>query len=100
MTDTQFIVTMAVAPTLSLVIVLAGYIVQNANLNARIAEIRTDFDRRISTEMGAMREVLRAELAVIRAEMERNHSELLARFADLDRRLTRLEHEVRGKEKE
>jgi hypothetical protein len=82
MSDAQLYLTVAVAPALSLMIVLAGYIVQNSNLNARIAEMRTDF-----------RDLLRAELSAIRAEMARNHSELLSKFADLDRRLSALEAE-------
>lgn len=93
MSDAQLYLTVAVAPVLSLVIVLAGYIVQNQNLNARMAEFRADIDRRITTEMNAMREILRAELAAIRAEMAKNHSELLSKFADLDRRLSALEVE-------
>jgi hypothetical protein len=36
----QLFVTIAVGPMLSLIIVLAGYIVQNVNLNARIADVR------------------------------------------------------------
>jgi len=36
----QRFVTIAVGPVLSLIIVLAGYIVQNVNLNARIGEVR------------------------------------------------------------
>jgi hypothetical protein len=87
MTDTQFIVTMAVAPALSLVIVLAGYIVQNANLGARIAELDSVMDHRFAD----FREILRAELAALRAEMKRSHSELLGRFADLDGRMARRE---------
>ena len=43
MNNSQFFITMAVAPV-SLVIVLAGYIVQNSNLNARSSEL----DRRLS----------------------------------------------------
>jgi len=89
MSDAQLYLTVAVAPVLSLVIVLAGYIVQNSNLNARIAEIRSDFRDLLRAE----REVFRAELSAIRAEMARNHSELLSKFADLDRRLSALEAE-------
>ena len=55
MNETQFLMAMAVAPIMSLVIVVAGYIVQNSNLNARAGEIRSEF-----------RDLLRAELAAIR----------------------------------
>lgn len=93
MSEAQLYLTVAIAPVMTLVIVLAGYVVQNQNLNARIAEVRSDLDKRLSTEMNALREVLRAEIAVIRSEMARNHSELLSKFADLDRRLGPLEAE-------
>ena len=36
----KLFVTIAVGPMLSLIIVLAGYIVQNVNLNARIVDVR------------------------------------------------------------
>ena len=102
MSTEQLVLTIAVAPVLSLVIVLAGYIVQNTNLNARTSdmrsdlnartnEMRTDFDKRLTTELSAIREVLRAELSATRAEMSRNHSEAMHKFADLDQRLTRIE---------
>ena len=75
---TQFFITMAVAPVLSPVIVLAGY--KNSNLNARTSELRNE-----------LKDLLRAELAPIRAEMACNHSEVLAKFSELDRRLNHLE---------
>jgi hypothetical protein len=40
----QLFVTIAVGPILSLIIVVAGYIVQNVNLNARIADVRADMN--------------------------------------------------------
>jgi len=84
MNNQQLYLTIAVAPILSLVIVLAGYIVQNVNLNARVAEIKGD-----------MRDLLNAHTAALRAEMSRNHSELLGKFAELDHRLNRLEQIAR-----
>lgn len=41
MNNQQLYLTIAVAPILSLVIVLAGYIVPNVNLNARVADINS-----------------------------------------------------------
>ncbi len=84
-TDIQFFVALAVAPAMSLVIVLAGYIVQNSNLNARTSELRNEMDVRMN-EMNVrmnelredMKDLLRAELGAIRAEMARNNAELLA----------------------
>jgi hypothetical protein len=63
---------------------LAGYIVQNVNLNARIAEVRADLNI-TNTRFGELRtelkDVMQAEFRAIRAEMEKNQSELLAKFA-------------------
>jgi hypothetical protein len=67
----QPFVTIAAGPMLSLIIVLAGYIVQNVN------------------------HPMQAEFRVIRAAMEKNQSELLAKFADLGNRLAGLEQIVR-----
>ncbi|SPF55891.1 hypothetical protein SBA4_7530002 [Candidatus Sulfopaludibacter sp. SbA4] len=80
----QFIITIAVAPILSLVIVIAGYIVQNTNLNARVAEIKGD-----------TRDLLNAHTGMLRAEMAKNQSELLGKFADLDQRLNHIEDRFR-----
>jgi uncharacterized metal-binding protein len=83
----QLFVTIAVGPMLSLIIVLAGYIVQNVNLNARIAEVRADLNI-TNTRFGELRtelkDVMQAEFRAIRAEMEKNQIELLAKFAGLD----------------
>lgn len=94
MNDTQFYVAIAIAPALSLLIVLGGIIIQNVNLNARLGELRTDIAGRFTdlagrfddtnSRIGDVRDLLRAEMA-------KNHSEMLHRFADLDSRLTRLE---------
>ena len=75
----QLFVTIAVGPVLSLIIVLAGYIVQNVNPNARIGEVRADMNIRFGEEL---RDVMQAEFRAIRAEMEKNQSELLAKFAN------------------
>ena len=87
LTQTQFLITMTMAPVMSLVIVLAGYIVQNNNLNARMADLRSEMKDLLHAQMEAMR----AEITAVRAEMARNHSELLMKFADLDRRIGHLE---------
>lgn len=68
------------APLSSLAVVIIGYVIQNNNLNARISEIRSD-----------LKDVLRAELGAIRAEMAKNHSELLHKLVDLENRIHRIE---------
>ena len=84
MNNQQLSLTIAVAPILSLAIVLAGYIVQNTNLNARVAEIKGD-----------LRDVLNANTNALRAEMAKNQSELLNKFSELDHRLTQIEDRFR-----
>ena len=93
--NTQFLVTIALAPAMSLVIVLAGYIVQNNNLNARTSELRNELKDLLRAELGAIRaEMARNNselLLAIRAEMARNQSEILGKLAELDRRISPLE---------
>jgi len=84
MNNQQLYLTIAVAPILSLVIVLAGYIVQNVNLNARVADIKGD-----------IRDLLNANTAALRAELAKNQSELLNNFAELDHRLPQIEDRFR-----
>lgn len=91
MNNQQLYLTIAVAPILSLVIVLAGYIVQNVNLNARVAEIKGDIRDLLNANTAA----IQAELRATRADMAKDHSELLHKFADLDLRINRLEQIVR-----
>ncbi|SPF52898.1 exported hypothetical protein [Candidatus Sulfopaludibacter sp. SbA4] len=89
MNNQQLYLTIAVAPILSLVIVLAGYIVQNVNLNARVADIKADMrdllnahTAALRAEMAALRETVQAELNAMRSEIAKNHSELLTKLAE------------------
>lgn len=76
MSETQFYVSVAVAPTVTIIIVLIGVLLNNTNMNARFGDMSARFED--------IRETLRAGMA-------KNHSELLLKFAELDRRLSRLE---------
>lgn len=74
-------------PIATLAIVMVGFLYNNArlgdlsqNLNRRMDELSRSVDQRISD----LRDMLRAEMA-------RNHSEMLLKFAELDSRLTRIE---------
>jgi hypothetical protein len=60
----------------TMVVVLIGILINNVRLN--------DVKDLLRAEIKATREVLEAE-------MEKNHSEMLHRFGDLDTRLTRIE---------
>jgi hypothetical protein len=90
-------------------IVLVGILVNNARLNDFKDTLRAEIGG-VKSEIGAARGEtagLRAELRtettslrvevyslrdVLRAEMDKNHSEMLHRFADLDTRMTRIEN--------
>jgi hypothetical protein len=60
-------------------IVLVGILVNNV----RISDLRDS----VKSEILGLRDVLRAE-------MDKNHSEMLHRFADLDTRMTRIENSL------
>ena len=40
---------------------------------------------------GSMRDMLRTEMRVVQTTMDKNHSELLGKFAELDTRVSRIE---------
>lgn len=60
-------------------IVLVGILVNNV----RISDLRDS----VKSEISSLRDVLRPE-------MDKNHSEMLHRFADLDTRMTRIENSL------
>ena len=91
MSETQFYVSVAVMPTVTIIIVLIGVLLNNTNMNARLNDLRGDMNLRfedLRNEMNARIGELRDTL---RAEMSKNHSEMLTKFAELDSRLSRLE---------
>ena len=91
MSETQFYVSVAVMPTVTVIIVLIGVLLNNTNMNARLNDLRGDMNLRfedLRNEMNARIGELRDTL---RAEMSKNHSEMLTKFAELDSRLYRLE---------
>ena len=78
---------LTVGPVSTLVIVMVGVLLNNnrlaslkSSVNARFASMESHFNTRLND----MRDVLRAEMA-------KNHSELLIKFAELDHRISRLE---------
>jgi len=60
-------------------IVLVGILVNNV----RMSNLRDS----VKSDISSLRDVLRAE-------MDKNHSEMLHRFADLDTRMTRIENSL------
>ena len=80
MSETQFYVSVAVMPTVTIIIVLIGVLLNNTNMNARLGDLRSGMNARLED----IRETLRAEMA-------KNHSEMLLKLAELDLCLSRLE---------
>ena len=68
MTETQLL-TVALTTVPTMIVILIN--------NARLTDVK---------------ETLRAEMRVVDANMEKNHSEMLHRVGDLDTRLTRIEN--------
>jgi hypothetical protein len=72
MTEVQmFTIALSTVPTM--VVVLVGILISNVRL-------------------GDVRDLLRAEMKTVEAHIEKNHSEMLHRFAELDTRLSRIEN--------
>lgn len=91
MTDAQIF-----AIAIMVLTVLAGTFYNNARIgdnNSRISELGTRFDRRIDD----MRDVLRGETDVLRAEMKAQHAEVMHRIEKMDENIARVlaDHEHR-----
>ncbi|MGA2592181.1 MAG: hypothetical protein ABSH32_19895 [Bryobacteraceae bacterium] len=82
MTDVQLL-TLAVA-----IIVPLSMLIYS---NSRVSDVRASVGEAKET----LRAELRAEIAGLRQLIEKNHSELLVKFAEIDGRLTRIENERR-----
>ena len=109
MSETQFYVSVAIVPTVTIIIVLIGVLLNNSNMNGRFDDMNGRFDDlrsemnagsgALRSEMNARSNDLRSEMnarfedirETLRAEMAKNHSEMLLKFAELDRRLSRQE---------
>ncbi len=66
-------------PLATLAIVMVGLLYNNSRLS--------DF----RSSMTDLRDMLRAEMRVLQTIIEKNHSELLGKFAELDSRVSRIE---------
>jgi hypothetical protein len=67
------ILAIALSTVPTMVVVLTGVLINNARLND-------------------VRDLLRVEMKLVESGIERNHSEMLHRFGDLDTRLSRIEN--------
>jgi hypothetical protein len=72
MTESQLL-TAALTTVPTMIVILIGILINNARLND-------------------VKETLRSEIRVVEANMDKNQSEMLHRFGDLDSRLTRIEN--------
>ena len=70
------------SPLATVAIVMIGFLYNNSRLT----------DLRLS--MGDMRDMLRAEIKVLQTIMDKNQSEVLSKFAELETRVTRIEDKI------
>ena len=91
MSETQFYVSVAVMPTVTIIIVLIGVLLNNTNMNARVNDLRGDMNARVEDLRDEMNARIGELRDTLRAEMSKNHSEMLTKFAEVDNRLSRLE---------
>jgi hypothetical protein len=78
------LIAMAVGPVATLIVVFLGVLFQNRHVDTRIGDLTRSMDVRFADTK-----------ETLRAEMRANQSELLAKFAGLDNRLSRLAGERR-----
>lgn len=84
------VLNLALSTIPTMTVVLIGILINNARLNdvnARLGDL--------AGRQNGVKEMLRSEIKSVRdvldAHIEKNHSEMLHRFGDLDTRLTRIE---------
>ncbi len=85
------LITVVFSVGLSFIAVLTGVLLNNT----RLTDLRVLLEGRLTAEIRASQAETRQVIAELRILIERNHSEMLARFADLEQRLGRLEAERR-----
>jgi hypothetical protein len=98
--ETQFYISVAVVPVTTIIIVLIGVLLNNANMNARFGDMNVrfgdmnvrfgDMDRRFTD----LKDLIQAYSDRQDANLRRVEDELLGKFAELDTRLSRIEHHL------
>ena len=87
-------------PITTIIIVLVGVLLNNANMNARFADINArfgDINARFGDINGRfvdLKELIQASSDRQDANLRRVEDELLGKFAELDNRLSRIEHHL------
>jgi hypothetical protein len=97
-TETHFYISVAVMPITTIVIVLIGVLLNNSNMNSRLSDFTVQVNNRfndINARLNEMNASLNRRIDdtkdLLRAEIAKNHSEMLGKFAELDIRLSRIE---------
>lgn len=85
------LIALIVSPVTMLLVVVLGVFSQNRHVDVRLNDVK----ELLRAEIRASHAELRAEFGDLRVLLEKNHSEMMARFAELDNRLSRLEGERR-----
>jgi hypothetical protein len=85
-------IALSTVPTM--VVVLIGILINNA----RLGDLRTDFIGRLGDLRTDVIDRISDTRDVLRAEMARDHNELLIKFSELDHRMDGMEHRMDGME--
>jgi len=83
---TQFYISVAVMPVTTIIIVLIGVLLNNANMNGRFADMNGRF--------ADLKDLIQAHSNRQDANLRRVEEMLLGKFAELDNRLSRIEHHL------
>jgi hypothetical protein len=97
LTPTQFYISVAVVPVTTIIIVLVGMLLNNANMNARLGDMNArfnDMNARFADRFDDLKELIKANADRQDANLRRVEEELLGKFAELDNRLSRIEHHL------
>jgi hypothetical protein len=95
--ETQFYISVAVMPVTTIIIVLIGILLNNANMNARFGDLNARFGDMSTSFAGHiedMKVLIQAYSDRQDANLRRVEDELLGKFAELDNRLSRIEHHL------
>ena len=104
MNPTQFYISVAVMPVTTIIIVLIGVLWSNTNTSNRLSDLSAAMNNRfndmnnrfndMNNRFNDLHRWIDEVKESLRAEIAKNHSEMLERFADLDRRLSRIETQM------
>ena len=94
MTDAQLYTAIGV-PILALIFAMVTNFALISRVDKRIDELATGLNKRIDDLGTGLNKRIDDVKDVLRAEMQRDHSEVMAKLADVERRLDRLENERR-----